>query len=255
MKLVTVETHGRVMTITINRADKKNALTQDMYQQLAEGFEQAGEQSADIQVVVIKGAGDSFTAGNDISDFANQSDSGKVNDTARFMRALMNCPVPVIAEVQGMAVGIGTTLLLHCDFVYCASNTRFVLPFINLALVPEYASSYLLPKLAGHPKASEWLMLGEPFGPQDALQTGLVNKILEPEELSHYVKSIAQKLCDKPRMALLQTKALLKYEQQRVQLHMDDELDVFIDAMQSPQAQEAFSAFIEKRAVNREIYK
>ena len=150
--LTHIEDH--VLHIVINRVDKKNALTRSMYQQMADAIFDA-KHHPDIRVILLKGHGDCFTAGNDIQDFASKEESEHVAETAAFMRALMDCEKPVIAQVHGVAVGIGTTMLLHCDFVYAQPNTRFVLPFINLGLVPEFASSYLLPKMAGHVKASE----------------------------------------------------------------------------------------------------
>ena len=173
MSYIITETNQQCLTITLNRTDKKNALTRDMYQEMANAI-LGVKNDGSTKVVVIKGAGDCFTAGNDIGDFAQQQDHAQVPETAAFMRALAACHLPVIAQVHGLAVGIGTTLLLHCDFVYATPDTRFVLPFINLGLVPEYASSYLLPKVAGHIKAAEWLMLGEPFTSADAYQFGIL---------------------------------------------------------------------------------
>lgn len=250
--LTHIEDH--VLHIVINRVDKKNALTRSMYQQMADAIFDA-KHHPDIRVILLKGHGDCFTAGNDIQDFASKEESEHVAETAAFMRALMDCEKPVIAQVHGVAVGIGTTMLLHCDFVYAQPNTRFVLPFINLGLVPEFASSYLLPKMAGHVKASEWLMLGEPFGTEDACQFGLITGSYSAEELAEKVTSVCKKLVAKPSFALMQTKSLLKNDVESTHHYMDIEFDVFGQAMDSEAAREAFDAFLSKRPINPEKFK
>ena len=250
--LTHIEDH--VLHIVINRVDKKNALTRSMYQQMADAIFDA-KHHPDIRVILLKCHGDCFTAGNDIQDFASKEESEHVAETAAFMRALMDCEKPVIAQVHGVAVGIGTTMLLHCDFVYAQPNTRFVLPFINLGLVPEYASSYLLPKIAGRRKASEWLMLGEPFGTEDAYQFGLLTDIVPETSLSDKVMSVCKKLVEKPAFSLLQTKSLLNNDTDLIRQQMDIELDVFIQAMGMDAAQEAFDAFLNKRPINPDKFK
>ncbi len=254
MDLIRTQHSDGVLTLVINRAEKKNALTRDMYQAMADAIRGVQDDSG-IKVIRIRGEGSCFTAGNDISDFANRQDGEHVGETAAFMTALADTPKVVVAEVHGLAVGIGTTLLLHCDFVYCATNTRFVLPFINLGLVPEYASSYLLPRLAGHRKAAEWLMLGEPFGADEALHFGLVTKVSEPDVLSKTVDEVCQKLVEKPAFSLMQTKSLLKNDADDIQQQMNEELDVFIEAMGTEAAREAFDAFLKKRPINPEKFK
>lgn len=254
MTYVISEMSNQCLTITINRVDKKNALTREMYQAMADAIFAAKDNGA-VKVIVIKGAGDCFTAGNDISDFAQQKENAHVPETAAFMRALAECKLPVIAQVHGIAVGIGTTLLLHCDFVYATPDTKFVLPFINLGLVPEYASSYLLPKVSGHIKAAEWLMLGEPFGTEDAYQFGLLTKVVEREAIAQTVASTVQKLIDMPAFSLVQTKALLKGNDERITLQMNEEFDIFLEALGTTAAQEAFDAFLNKRPINPEKFK
>lgn len=254
MSHIITNTENHVLTIRINRSEKKNALTRAMYQQMADAIFSV-KHNDDVKVVLIKGEGDCFTAGNDISDFADRDEGEHVGETVAFMRALMDCEKPVVAQVHGMAVGIGTTMLLHCDFIYAEQNTRFVLPFINLGLVPEYASSYLLPRVAGHAKASEWLMLGEPFGTKDAYQFGLLTAVVPESELSAKVNTVCQKLVEKPAFALYQTKSLLKSESDVVHEHMNAEFDVFVEAMGTPAAQEAFDAFLKKRPINPEKFK
>jgi len=242
MSLVLTSQSNQTLTITINRPDKKNALTREMYQLMADALLSIKNDGV-TKAVVIKGSGDCFTAGNDINDFAAQKEGAQV------------CPVPVIAQVHGLAVGIGTTLLLHCDFVYATQDSRFVLPFINLGLVPEYASSYLLPKVAGHVKAAQWLMLGEPFTADDAYQFGMLTEVVSSQTIDDAVSATVQKLISKPSFALLQTKALLKGEADYVNQQMNAEFDIFLEALRTPAAQEAFDAFLKKRPINPEKFK
>ncbi len=243
-----------VLTISINRPEKRNAITAPMYRAMANAIATCQEDES-IRVVLLQGVGEHFTAGNDLSQFANIGGNDDISDTVAFMEALMQCPVPVVAKVRGMAVGIGTTLLLHCDLVYCSQDTVFSLPFINLGLVPEYASSWILPRLVGHRKASEWLMLGDAFSATDALQVGLVNNVCETAALDEVCAKALAKLVAKPGSALRHTKALMKTDQEAVQSHMKEELGVFLQHLKSAPAQEAFSAFLEKRKPNPDIYK
>ena len=254
MALIITEHNGGVFRITINRPDKKNALTREMYQSMADALHSIKNDDT-VKVVLFKGAGDCFTSGNDISDFASRDEGDQTFESAAFMRALTNCKVPVVAQVHGVAVGIGTTMLLHCDFIYAEKNTRFVLPFINLGLVPEYASSYLLPKVVGHVKASKWLMLGEPFSAEEAYQVGLITDVVPDSELESTVESVCNSLVAKPSFALLQTKSLLKNEMDDIHQQMNIEFDVFGEAMETEAAQEAFEAFLKKRPINPEKFK
>ena len=253
MSDVKVSYNQSIVRISINRPTKKNSLTRSMYETMAEAIEGAADN--DARVIIIESEGDSFTAGNNIADFANIDDAEHVNETAHFMNALMKCELPVIAKVRGVAVGIGTTLLLHCDFVYCDKSAKFIMPFIDLGLVPEFAASYILPRLAGHRKASEWLMLGKPFDGEDARYFGVVTEIFDTEHLDTMVDNVAQALCNKPKLALRNTKMLMKSDAHSVGEHMNEELDFFIDAMKSEPAQEAFSAFLNKRPINPEKFK
>ncbi|MBT0586381.1 enoyl-CoA hydratase [Alteromonas oceanisediminis] len=242
-----------VLRVVINRPAKKNSLTREMYEQMAQAIERARDDGA--RVIVIEGEGDCFTAGNNIADFASVDEAEHVNETAHFMNALMHCDLPVVAKVRGLAVGIGTTLLLHCDLVYCDDSAKFVMPFIDLGLVPEYASSYILPRVVGHRKASEWLMLGKPFGADEAKHFGIVNDVFSAAELDSVVDTIVDALRAKPALALKNTKKLMKSDVHNVDEHMAEELDFFIDAMRSEPAQEAFAAFLQKRPVNKEKFK
>lgn len=246
MSRIVVEHQNQILVISLNRTEKRNALTNDMYDDMAIALEQAAQDSQ-CKAVLIQGFGEAFTAGNDLAQFANAEDEENVGETVRFMHALMECPVPVVAKVHGMAVGIGTTLLLHCDLVYASTDTTFSMPFINLALVPEYASSWMLPRLVGHRKAAEWLMLGKPFGPEEAKHFGLINEVFEEPQLSEEVNKVLQTLCSKPALAMKRTKALMKTDLEDVQVHMSDELDVFASQLSTEPAKEAFAAFLEKR--------
>ncbi len=247
MQHIAIEQHGHILTLTINRPDKKNALTRDMYLSLANAINYAGHDE-DARVIIIKGTDGVFTAGNDMHDFisATQQTDADVNETEQFMRALMECELPIIAQVEGLAIGIGATLLLHCDFVYCARNTILKTPFINLGLVPEYASSYIMPRLMGHVKASEWLLLGESVTAESAKDMGMVNEVLETEALQAKVMQTAQKLAVLPQAALRQSKRLMKANTIAVKDHMYAELKIFIAAMQSEEAKQAFDAFVQR---------
>ncbi len=246
MSLVVTQKQGAIAKIRLNRPEKKNSLNQAMYQVLDEALKEAIADD-EIKVIGLSGEGQSFTAGNDVADFANMETEPNIGATVNFMRTLLTCPKPVVASVQGMAIGIGTTMLLHCDLVIASKDATFAMPFVNLGLVPEYASSLVLPRLAGHQKAAEWLLLGETFGADEACQFGLVNKVVENDALTEQTDNWLAKLAAKPRQSLLQSKALMRPDVDNVMQHMELELDVFIEHLQSPAAKEAFAAFLEKR--------
>nr|WP_136252320.1 enoyl-CoA hydratase [Ningiella ruwaisensis] len=250
--MINTQVVDQILIISINRSEKKNALVPQMYEDMAIALENAPD--SDVKAVLIKGSGGCFTSGNDVSEFVQASDKSEVNETYRFMLALLNCPIPVVAKVEGLAIGIGTTLLLHCDFVLAHENTKFAMPFINLGLVPEYASSYIIPRIGGHLLASELLMLGEVFDAQKALKCGLINGIYS-DELGDATADLLAKLTAKPSEALRQTKALLKYNKADIKAHIDEELKWFVKAMQSEAAKEAFSAFLEKRPIDMKKFK
>lgn len=247
MQHIAIEQHEHILTLTINRPEKKNALTRDMYLSLANAINYAGHDE-DARVIIIKGTDGVFTAGNDLHDFiaATSQTDAEINETEQFMHALMECELPIIAQVEGLAIGIGATLLLHCDFVYCSRNTVLKTPFINLGLVPEYASSYIMPRLMGHVKASEWLLLGESVTAESAKDMGMVNEVLETEALKAKVTQTAQKLALLPQTALRQSKRLMKSNTIAVKEHMYAELKIFIAAMQSEEAKQAFDAFVQR---------
>ena len=236
-----------VTTITFNRVEKKNSLTAAMYAQLADAFETAAQDAA-VRVVVLQGDVAIFSAGNDIGDFLNQPPSTPDAPVFRFLRAIAGFPKPVVAAVCGPAVGIGTTMLLHCDLVYAGDNAAFSMPFVNLGLCPEAASSLLAPQLMGYHRAAEALLLGEPFMAEAALEVGFVNRVVPPTECNLVAQAQARKLAAKPLSALIETKRLLKKGQTTAVLErMAEEGRSFGRMLREPAAREAFTAFMEKR--------
>jgi enoyl-CoA hydratase/carnithine racemase len=236
-----------VMTLTLNRVERKNSITSDMYGALADGLAQA-EQDASVRVVLIQGHETVFSAGNDIGDFLNKPPAGEDSPVFRFLRGIARFPKPLMAAVCGPAVGVGTTMLFHCDLVYAGDNAAFSMPFVNLGLCPEAASSLLVPQMLGYHRAAEALMLGEPFFAEAAMEVGLVNRVLPPTEVNGYANAQARKLAAKPITSLVETKRLMKKGQQAaVVQQMDDEGASFRQLLTSPAAKEAFTAFMEKR--------
>jgi enoyl-CoA hydratase/carnithine racemase len=248
---ILVHTEAGVMTLTFNRVDKKNSITAAMYAALADGLAQA-EADAAVRAVLIQGDATVFTAGNDISDFRNapktEESSREERPVWRFLRGIATFPKPLVAAVCGPAVGVGTTLLFHCDLVYAGDNAAFAMPFVNLGLCPEAASSLLVPQMLGHHRAAEALLLGEPFMAEAALEVGLVNRVVPPTECNAFARQQALKLAAKPLSALIETKRLLRKSQQAAVLErMTDEGAIFGRMLHEPAAREAFAAFAEKR--------
>ena len=239
-----------VMTLTFNRVDKKNSITRAMYAALADGLERAAQDAA-VRVALIQGDATVFSAGNDIGDFQNApADPGprEQQPVWRFLRAIATFPKPIVAAVCGPAVGVGTTLLLHCDLVYAGDNAAFSMPFVNLGLCPEAASSLLVPRMFGHHRAAEALLMGEPFMAEAALEVGLVNRVLPPTECNAFAQQQARKLAAKPLASLVTTKQLMKGAQQEAVLRrMDEEGAHFGRMLGEPAAREAMTAFMEKR--------
>ena len=244
---ILVHTEAGVTTLTLNRADKKNSLTRAMYTALADALEQAQANDA-VRAVLLQGDMAVFSAGNDIADFLAHPPTDPSSPVFRFLRAIAAFPKPLVAAVCGPAVGIGTTMLLHCDLVYAGDNAAFSLPFVNLGLCPEAASSLLLPRLLGHQRAAEALLLGEPFMAEAALEVGLVNRIVPPTECNAIAQTQARKLAAKPLASLLETKRLMKQGQvEPVLERMAEEGAIFARMLTEPAAREAFTAFMEKR--------
>jgi enoyl-CoA hydratase/carnithine racemase len=236
-----------VMTITFNRPDKKNSITSAMYAAMAAALEQAKDQDP-VRVVVFQGNETIFSAGNDIADFLDKPPSNEDSPVYQFLFGIAAFPKPIVAAVCGPAVGIGTTMLMHCDLVYAGDNAAFSLPFVNLGLCPEAASSLLLPQMLGYHRAAEALLLGEPFMAEAALEVGLVNRIVPPLEARGVAQAQARTLAAKPISSLVETKRLMKKGQAHlVRQQMTEEGAVFGRMLREPAAREAFTAFMEKR--------
>ena len=244
---ILVHTEAAVMTITINRVEKKNSLTSAMYASLADALDSASRDAA-VRVVVIQGHELIFSAGNDINDFLSVPPDTSDAPVFRFLRLLSTFAKPLVAAVCGPAVGIGTTMLLHCDLVYAGDNAAFSMPFVNLGLCPEAASSMLVPQLMGHQRAAEALLLGEPFTAETALEVGLINRIVPPAEANALAQMQAQKLAAKPLSSLLETKRLMKLgNAPLIAGRLAEEISSFGRMLREPAAREAFTAFVEKR--------
>jgi enoyl-CoA hydratase/carnithine racemase len=245
MSDILTERSGSVLRIQLNRPEKKNAMTNDMYVTLAELLN-AAAQDEQIRVVLWHGAGDSFCAGNDVVDFL-KTPPGSLPQVP-LMKAFVNFDKPLVAAVHGSAIGSGTTMLTHCDFVYAGESAKFQLPFINLGLTPEFGSSYSLPARLGHLRASELLLLGLPFGAARALELGLVTRVVPDKDLLATATQTAQQLAAKPAEALRTSKKLLKGSSRGpIEEAIRVENEAFAALLQSPDAKEALTAFLEKR--------
>ena len=247
-------TFNKVLTIEIARPEKKNALTQAMYSAMADALI-AANTDAGVRAVLITGQPGVFTSGNDIEDFMQRPPAGGEGGEAaamppvvRFMHALLDFEKPVVAAVTGAAVGIGTTMLLHCDLVYVSDESRLAMPFVSLGLVPEYGSSLLLPALLGPVKAAEKLMLGEPFSGSDAVDCGIANAVLPAAEVVNHARRMAERFNNLPPQAVRETKRLMREPQKaRIREVMAAESELFGARLRSPEAMEAFQAFFQKR--------
>jgi len=242
--------NNQVATVEIDRPQKKNAITGEMYLALAQAVRDANADPA-VRSVLITGQPGVFTAGNDLEDFMRSSEGkaeGGELPSVTFMRALVACEKPVIAAVTGLAVGIGTTMLLHCDLVYVSQDARLSMPFVGLGLVPEFASSLMLPALVGHAKAAEMLMLGEPFGAEQAVALGLANAMLPPGDVIDHARRVAERFNTLAPSAVRETKKLLKQPRMDAVLQaIAAEVAVFSDRLGGPEGREALSAFFQKR--------
>jgi enoyl-CoA hydratase/carnithine racemase len=240
-----------VLAITLNRPERKNALTSEMYQTFADAVNGAND-DREIRAILIQGAGDAFTAGHDVSEFAainRGEDAGGPPSGLPMLQALAHARKPLVAAVHGRAVGIGLTMLLHCDLVYVAEDALLSVPFVNLALVPEAASSLLLPARIGHVRAFELFVLGESIDGRTAKEWGIANAALPANEVQARARAAAQALAARPPAAVGLTKALMR-DVGLVTQRIEDELAHFYAQLKSPEAKEAFSAFFEKRAAD-----
>ena len=239
-----------VAELRFNRPEKKNAILPAMYAAMADGL-LAAEADAEVRAIVIGGEGGAFTAGNDLSDFLQRPATPVgAPPVRRFMNALCGAQKPVVAAVDGLAIGIGTTLLLHCDLVVASTRSRLQMPFVNLGLVPEFASSLLLPRRIGPQRAAELLLLAEPIDAATARDFGLVNRVVEAGELEAAALELARRLAAKPPEAIRQSKRLMRGDADEIAGRIDEENEVFSRQLRSPEAREAFQAFLEKRAPN-----
>lgn len=246
---VRVEKAGGVLGITLARPERRNAITVAMYAALAEAFEDAAS-DPDVRVITIEGEGQDFAAGNDLADFLNIPPGDRSDIPVwRLLRALARCETPVVAAVHGNCVGIGTTILLHCDLVIADETVRFSLPFVDLALVPEAASTLLLPQLAGRRRAARYLLLGEPFGAEEALAIGLASHVVPAGGLAEELERIAAALLAKPAEALRATQRLLRHGQSVAILErMELESQAFAERLESAEVKQAIAAFFASRA-------
>ena len=236
-----------IATIEIARPEKKNALTAVMYQAMADAITTAGS-TPEVRAILISGQPGIFTSGNDIEDFMSRPRQDDDAPVFQFMRALVTCDKPVIAAVTGAAIGIGTTLLLHCDFVYVADDARLSMPFVSLGLVPEFASSLLVPQLMGNRKAAEKLLLGDPFTGEQAVDAGLANAVLPAGEVLNHARRIAERFNTLAPSAVRESKRLMREPQRELILAtIRTEAQVFGARLRSPEATEAFQAFFQKR--------
>lgn len=248
---IQTQTEQGVLTIQFNRPEKKNAITQSMYQTMADALHAAETDSA-VRAILITGQPEIFTAGNDLEDFMKNASSFATSTAVppvyQFMQALNESSKPVIAAVSGAAVGIGTTLLMHCDLIYLADNAKLSMPFTQLGLCPEFASSMVFQQIVGYQRAAEKLMLGEAFSAQEAMEMGFVNKVLPLAELLPYAQQVAAKLVALPAASIRVTKRLMKANQPAaIQAKMVEENQHFAAMLAAPEAREAFMAFFQKR--------
>jgi enoyl-CoA hydratase/carnithine racemase len=248
---VLIEKSGGVLTLTLNRPEKKNALTRAMYQALGDAIDQA-EHDRDVRCVLIQANGDIFTAGNDLGDFAAVNAGDTTANQAReggnpLLAALGRAKTPLVAAVHGRAVGVGVTMLMHCDLVYVAEDALLTTPFVNLALVPEAASSMLLPARIGHARAFAMFVLGEAVDGKTAAAWGIANAAVPAAELRAKARAAAEAVAARPASSVVITKALMR-DGEAIAARMDEEGRHFAAQLKSPEAKEAFAAFAEKRA-------
>ncbi|RZA22989.1 MAG: enoyl-CoA hydratase [Proteobacteria bacterium] len=244
---IQIQENEGILEIVISRPERKNAFTAEMYAAFA-GTLHAAADADRIKVVIISGQGGNYSTGNDLTDFLQAPPTGEKDPVFQFLRAIAEFPKPLIAAVEGFAVGVGMTMLLHADLVYAAPSAKFQLPFTNLGLVPEAGSSYLLPLLVGHLKASELCLLGEAIDAETALKLGIVNDLVAPEELMNVVRAKARIIALKPSFAVQQTKQLLKgAHMSPLLVQMKKEEGLFLKLLKSPEAIEFIKGFFSRK--------
>jgi enoyl-CoA hydratase/carnithine racemase len=248
MSDIVTEHSGSILTIQLNRPAKKNAMTSSMYTTMADALHDAASDDH-IRVVLWHGAGNSFTAGNDLEDFMKNPPGPGDSPQARLINALIDFEKPLVAAVQGVAIGGGTTMLAHCDFVYAGESAKFQLPFVNLGLVPEFGSSYLLPLRFGYVRAAELLLLGQPFDAARAAELGLVTQVVPDQKLLVTATETARKLAEKPTGALQACKRLMRRpSRDQLEQAVKFEMEEFAVRVRSAETKQAFTAFFEKHA-------
>ena len=243
---ILVEKLGTATRLTLSNAGKKNAITKGMYLGLAEALEDAAVDPS-VRAVWLRGADGDFSSGNVVEEFQDTV-HGENPPVARFLKALIHFPKPIVAEVEGVAIGVGVTMLMHCDLIFAAKGTRFRLPFVNLGLVPEAGASYILPRLMGPAKAAELILLGGMFDADEAKEVGLVSRVLDASELSETAEAAVNQLCAQPPQALIKTKAMLRKPLVgSVWERAEEELQDFVEGLEHDEFHEALAAFVEKR--------
>ncbi|NIA15742.1 MAG: enoyl-CoA hydratase [Nitrospiraceae bacterium] len=244
---VLTRTEDGIYRIQLNRPEKKNALTHAMYSTLVAALEEAGADES-VRVVLLTGTPGCFSAGNDVMDFMGAPVFDDTSPVIRFLHGIPESRKPIVAAVSGIAIGIGATMLLHCDLVYAASDTRFQMPFVNLGICPEAASSYLLPRIMGYPRAAELLLLGQPFDAETARSVGIVNAVCAPDEVETLALEKARLLAAQPPAAVRAARALLNRATQAIiRETIEVECEMLAECIRSPEAAEAFQAFAQRR--------
>lgn len=242
-------TEGPIREIVMDRPEKKNAVTFDMYRGMAAALREADD-DGEVRVILLRGRGDDFTSGNDLGDFTKEEFQGNDHDhpAAQFLGTLGSVGTPVVAAVEGYALGIGTTLLLHCDIVYAHVDTTFQLPFVNLGLTPEAGSSYLIPRAAGYRRAAELFFFAERFGVEVAREIGLLSDVVREGSVEEYARRRGRRLAEQPPAALREAKRLLReYEWKQLEAVTERETATFAERLASPELEEAVRAFMEDR--------
>ena len=245
--MIRSDTKDRVARVRFDRIDKKNAITVEMYAQLGAALA-AADADAEVRAILLHGTADCFTAGNDVADFLNAPRKPGASPARALFDTLPRMKKPVVAAVGGPAVGIGSTMLLHCDLVYAAPNARFQLPFVPLGIVPEFGSTFLLPLIAGYQRAAKLLLLGQPFSAQEAVEAGIVTEMVSQEKLLDHAFQVATALTALPPESIRLTKRLMKARYtEPLAATIEEETRIFTERLSSPEAKEAMSAFLEKR--------
>lgn len=246
--LVIVTDDGPVRTVRMNRPEKKNALTMAMYDAMAAGIESAAQNPA-TRCLLIAGAPTVFCAGNDIGDFLQAASTGGALGAPilRFLYALARCELPLVAAVQGNAVGVGTTMLLHCDHVVAASDARFSTPFVGLGLVPEAASSLIAPRLMGHARAFSLLVMGRPLDAEEAKAAGIVSTVAAPDAVENEAMKAAREIAELPPQGVLASRRLMRGKPDEIVARIDEEAELFKARLQSAEARAAFEAFMTRK--------